>query len=111
MVELKKELIRVEANSPPSTRPPITKHVAQSTLEVLEIASRLAALSATAILSACDYRCGAGEGNRTLLFSLEVDKLPNVFNRHSDIVQPCGRLRLRQNFSLSEWNSPLCQRF
>ncbi len=67
MVELKKELIRVEANSPPSTRPPITKHVAQSTLEVLEIASRLAALSATAILSACDYRCARHNRLRRVL--------------------------------------------
>jgi hypothetical protein len=44
----------------------------------------------------------AGEGNRTLVFSLEVGKFRNPYQGCSDILQPSGRLRLLQNFSLSE---------
>jgi hypothetical protein len=33
---------------------------------------------------------GAGEGNRTLVFSLEVAKFRSAFNSYSDILQPCG---------------------
>jgi hypothetical protein len=33
---------------------------------------------------------GAGEGNRTLVFSLEVEEFCNVFNGHSDISQLSG---------------------
>jgi hypothetical protein len=46
---------------------------------------------------------GAGEGNRTLVFSLEVVKFSNLYKGNSDILQPCGLLRLLRNFSLSEW--------
>src|SRR4051794_38071126 len=46
---------------------------------------------------------GAGEGNRTLVFSLEVAEFRNGHNGHSDILQPCGLLRPLQNLSLSEW--------
>jgi hypothetical protein len=35
-------------------------------------------------------RIGAGEGNRTLVFSLEVVNSANTFNSHSDILQVCG---------------------
>src|SRR5882757_10798729 len=49
---------------------------------------------------------GAGEGNRTLVFSLEVAEFRNVFNSRSDISQLFGRLRSLQNFSLSEWRPP-----
>src|SRR5260370_16456967 len=45
---------------------------------------------------------GAGEGNRTLVFSLEVVKFRNLYKGYSDNLQPSGRLRLLQNFSLSE---------
>jgi hypothetical protein len=45
---------------------------------------------------------GAGEGNRTLVFSLEVVKFRNLYKGYSDILQPSGRLRLLQNLSLSE---------
>jgi hypothetical protein len=34
---------------------------------------------------------GAGEGNRTLLFSLEVSNYRNVFKGHSDNSQPFAR--------------------
>ena len=50
-------------------------------------------------------KTGAGEGNRTLVFSLGVDELSNAFNGGSDNLQPCGQLRLLQIFSLSEWNA------
>jgi hypothetical protein len=33
---------------------------------------------------------GAGEGNRTLVFSLEVAKFHNPCKGHSDILQPSG---------------------
>jgi hypothetical protein len=33
---------------------------------------------------------GAGEGNRTLVFSLEVEEFCNVENAGSDILQPWG---------------------
>jgi hypothetical protein len=33
---------------------------------------------------------GAGEGNRTLVFSLEVVESRNALNPYSDILQPCG---------------------
>jgi hypothetical protein len=33
---------------------------------------------------------GAGEGNRTLVFSLEVDAFRNALNTDSDILQACG---------------------
>ena len=46
---------------------------------------------------------GAGEGNRTLVFSLEVGKYCSVFNGRSDIFDVFGPLRSLQNFSLSEW--------
>ena len=49
---------------------------------------------------------GAGEGNRTLVFSLEVEELRNVFNSRSDISQLFGRLRFLGNFSLSERRLP-----
>src|SRR5882757_5589460 len=49
---------------------------------------------------------GAGEGNRTLVFSLEVAEFRNVFKSRSDISQLFGRLRSLQNFSLSEWRPP-----
>jgi hypothetical protein len=45
---------------------------------------------------------GAGEGNRTLVFSLEVRKFRSVSNSHSDILQLFVALRSLQNFSLSE---------
>src|SRR6266849_9239219 len=46
---------------------------------------------------------GAGEGNRTLVFSLEVSKYCNVFSGRSDIFQLFDPLRSLRNFSLSEW--------
>jgi hypothetical protein len=46
---------------------------------------------------------GAGGGNRTLVFSLEVGKSCSVFKGHSDIFGVFGLLRSLQNFSLSEW--------
>src|SRR5216684_5754355 len=46
---------------------------------------------------------GAGEGNRTLVFSLEVPGFRNVFKSRSDVSQLFERLRSLQNFSLSEW--------
>jgi hypothetical protein len=49
------------------------------------------------------WNVGAGEGNRTLVFSLEVVKFGNLYRGNSDILQPSGRLKLLRNFSLSEW--------
>src|SRR5258708_19866328 len=49
---------------------------------------------------------GAGEGNRTLVFSLEVEKFDNSRNSRSDILQPSGWLRSLRNFPLSEWRQP-----
>ena len=49
---------------------------------------------------------GAGEGNRTLVFSLEVSKYCSVFKRRSDSSQIFGRLRSLRSFSLSEWRLP-----
>jgi hypothetical protein len=49
----------------------------------------------------------AGEGNRTLVFSLEFAELGNANNERSDILQPYVRLRCLQNFQLSEWLSRL----
>jgi hypothetical protein len=46
---------------------------------------------------------GAGEGNRTLVFSLEVVEFRSMLKGHSNILQPCGSLRPLRNFSLSEW--------
>jgi hypothetical protein len=46
---------------------------------------------------------GAGEGNRTLVFSLEVSEFRSVFNGRSDIFGVFGPLGSSQNFSLSEW--------
>jgi hypothetical protein len=46
---------------------------------------------------------GAGEGNRTLVFSLEVSKYCNVFKGRSDIFAVFGLLRSLQIFPLSEW--------
>jgi hypothetical protein len=46
---------------------------------------------------------GAGEGNRTLVFSLEVVNFRNPYNGYSNILQPSGQLRLLENLSLSEW--------
>jgi hypothetical protein len=57
----------------------------------------------------CRYRrmaaheIGAGEGNRTLVFSLEVSKSCSDFKVRSDIFDVFGPLRSLQNFSLSEW--------
>ena len=51
--------------------------------------------------------CGAGEGNRTLVFSLEVVEFRCRPISHSDILQPCGSLRPLQNFFLSEWRWPV----
>jgi hypothetical protein len=48
---------------------------------------------------------GAGEGNRTLVFSLEVSKNCSLFSGRSDILAVFGPLRSLQNFSLSEWQS------
>src|SRR5882672_3335519 len=49
---------------------------------------------------------GAGEGNRTLVFSLEVSKYRSVFKGHSDIFRCFGPLRSLQSFPLSEWRLP-----
>ena len=41
----------------------------------------------------CGFRsegAGAGEGNRTLVFSLEAAKFRNLPKGHSDILQPSG---------------------
>jgi hypothetical protein len=46
---------------------------------------------------------GAGGGNRTLVFSLEVSEYCSVFSGRSDIFRAFGPLRSLQNFSLSEW--------
>ncbi len=46
---------------------------------------------------------GAGEGNRTLVFSLEVSKYCSVFKGRSDIFQLFDLLGSLRNFSLSEW--------
>src|ERR1700747_800935 len=49
------------------------------------------------------FGIGAGEGNRTLVFSLEVSKNCSVFKGRSDIFGSFGPLRSLQNFLLSEW--------
>jgi len=54
---------------------------------------------------------GAGEGNRTLVFSLEVAGFSNVFNGYSDIFGSSGPLRSLQNCSLSEWRLPFDTHF
>src|ERR1700738_4693136 len=46
---------------------------------------------------------GAGEGNRTLVFSLEVVELRRAPHSHSDLLQPCGELGPLHNFPFSEW--------
>jgi hypothetical protein len=46
---------------------------------------------------------GAGGGNRTLVFSLEVGKSCSVFKGRSDIFGVFSSLRSLLNFSLSEW--------
>src|SRR5438105_3495788 len=50
-----------------------------------------------------DMKDGAGEGNRTLVFSLEVGKNYSLFNGRSDIFGGFVPLTTLQNFSLSEW--------
>jgi hypothetical protein len=47
---------------------------------------------------------GAGEGNRTLVFSLEVSGFPECFQSPFRHLQLFGRLRSLQNFPLSEWS-------
>jgi hypothetical protein len=46
---------------------------------------------------------GAGEGNRTLVFSLEVAKFRRATKRRSDNLQRSERLKSLRNFFLSEW--------
>src|SRR6202022_4683528 len=57
-----------------------------------------------------DYFCvvgtGAGEGNRTLVFSLEVSGFSQCFQEPFLHFAAFGRLRSLRNFSLSEWRLP-----